>query len=116
METQRQNGTLTVTGLRELSAANARLFRNTLCAALSPDLQLIEIDMSETEIVDGCGMGALMSFYKAASEYRNGKAMAIRLINPAPSVQQMIELTRMHHVFEVISSPEGMPAAARNVA
>ena len=112
MNLSQQNGTLSVTGLRELNSANARAFRSTLAAALSRDLQTIEIDLSQTQTVDSAGLGALVSLHKAANEQRNRDAVTIRLANPTPSVQQMIELARLHHLFE-IAPPGGTPGAAQ---
>jgi anti-anti-sigma factor len=112
MRISQQNGTLSVTGIRELSAANAHLFHPAVATALSPDLQAIEIDLSQTQTLDGAGLGALVSLYETAKEHRKREGFAIRLTNPTPSVQQMIELARLHHLFEI--TPRGnAPDAAR---
>src|SRR5436305_13107542 len=100
MEIQRHEGTLTVTGLRELSAVNARSFCALVGAVLSADLKIIEIDLSQTEFVDGGGLGALMPFYQTANRDHGGEALTMRLLNPAPPVLQTIELTRTHHLLE----------------
>ena len=114
MEIQRQNGTLSVAGVRELSAANARSFRNEVYAAMGRGLEHIEIDLSQTSLVDSCGLGALVSLYKAANENGNGGRVAMRLLYPQPPVQQIFELTRMHHLFEivprVVEPADGPPA------
>lgn len=103
MQIQRHNGTLSVNGVRELSAANARSFRNEVCAALSAGLKTIEIELSQADHVDSCGLGALVSLYKAANDWsRNGDTVAVRLLNPQPPVQQVFELTRMHLMFEIV--------------
>jgi anti-anti-sigma regulatory factor len=46
-------------------------------------------------------LGALVSLYEAANRRRNKPGVAIRLTNPSPSVQQIIELARLHHLFEI---------------
>ena len=110
MNINQQNGTLSVTGLRELNAANAQAFRNALARALSHDLKAIEIDLSQTQAVDGAGLGALVALYETAKEHRKREGFAIRLTNPTPTVQQMIELARLHHLFEITqpgSTPDG---------
>ena len=110
MKINQQNGTLSVTGLRELSAANAHTFRSALARAMSHDLQAIEIDLSQTQAVDGVGLGALVALYETAKEQRKREGFAIRLTNPTPTVQQMIELARLHHLFEIThrdSTPDG---------
>ena len=101
MNINQQNGTLSVTGLRELNAANAHSFRFAVARALSHDLQAIEIDLSQMQAVDGAGLGALVSLYETAMEHRKREGFAIRLTNPTPTVQQMIELARLHHMFEI---------------
>ena len=101
MELNRQNQTLNVTGLRELNSSNARSFRAAISATLSADLEMIEIDLSEMQTVDGAGLGALVSLYETANEHRKNGGVAIRLTNPPPPVQQMIELARLHHLFEL---------------
>jgi anti-sigma B factor antagonist len=111
MNIKLQDRKLSVTGLRELNAANARSFRSALAAALSRDLQTIEIDLSQTQTVDSAGLGALVALYKTANENRNQDAIEIRLTNPTPTVQQMIELARLHHLFE-ITPPGGAPDGA----
>lgn len=113
MDISHQNGTLSVTGIRELNAANAHLFHSAIATALSPDLQSIEIDLLHTQVVDGAGLGALVSLYETANKNRNKIGFAIRLTNPSPSVQQIIELARLHHLFEVTppgSTTEGASA------
>jgi anti-anti-sigma factor len=111
MNINQQNGTLSVTGIRELNAANAHAFRIALARALSDDLKAIEIDLSQTQAVDGAGLGALVTLYETAKEHRKREGFAIRLTNPRPSVQQMIELARLHHLFE-ITPPGRMPDGA----
>ena len=110
MNIKRQNGTLSVTGLRELNATNAHAFRTSLARAISHDLRAIEIDLSQTQAVDGAGLGALVALYETAKEHREREGFAMRLTNPTPTVQQMIELARLHHLFEIAppgSTPDG---------
>jgi anti-anti-sigma factor len=108
MEINQQNGTLTVTGLSELNSANARAFRDAVSAALSPDLQTIEIDLSQMQSVDGAGLGALVLLYETANDLRSEGVVVMRLTNPSPPVLQMIELARLHHLFE-LTPPGGKP-------
>jgi anti-sigma B factor antagonist len=115
MNIQRQDGTLTITGLRELSAANAHSFREEASAALRPHLEAVEIDFSEAGLVDSCGLGALVSLYKTANHINNNGGVTMRLLNPPPPVQQMFELTRMHHLFEIVrrnEEPDAPPPVA----
>ncbi len=101
MEIQRQNGTLVVAEVKELKGAAARHFREEIGAWLTPDLQRIEIDLSQTVEVDSCGLAALVSMYESANK-RRAVPVTIRLVHPQPVVQQVLELTRLHHLFEIV--------------
>ncbi len=93
-----QGDTISIGGLRELSAANASSFRDQIRSAMSGSLRNIEIDLSEASFLDSCGLGALISLHKTACS-RQG---SVRLVNPASPVQQILELTRMHRIFEIV--------------
>jgi anti-sigma B factor antagonist len=58
----------------------------------------IEIDLSETRFIDSCGLGALVALHKTACGHKG----VVRLLNPLPPVQQILELTRMHRIFEIV--------------
>ena len=90
--------TLQIEGVKELSAANANTFRDQVRGAMAERLKNVEIDLSQTLFLDSCGLGVLISLHKTACT-RNG---AVRLLNPTPPVQQILELTRLHRVFEIV--------------
>jgi anti-sigma B factor antagonist len=92
--------TLVVSQLPELSAGNSDAFRRAMCMALPPALKVIEVDLSETRFVDSCGLGALMGVHKTATRMNSG--VLVRLVNPPGPIQQLVELTRLHHVFDVV--------------
>jgi anti-sigma B factor antagonist len=98
MKTQNNGETLRVSAVTELSAANANSFRDETREAFVDGQRNIEIDLSQTSAVDSCGLGALVALHKTTSS-RGG---VLRLLNPTPPVQQILELTRMHRIFEVI--------------
>jgi anti-anti-sigma factor len=106
MVISRQNQTLSVSGIRDLNSANARSFHAAVATALAHDLQTIEIDLSQTHTVDGAGLGALVSLYETANPRRRPDGITLRLKNPIPTVQQMIELVRLHHLFEITPSQD----------
>jgi anti-sigma B factor antagonist len=91
---------LTISNIKELAAGNADVFRDEVRAAVGSDLKAIEIDLSDTDFVDSCGLGALISLYKFANS--GHESVPVRLLNPSPSVQQIFELTRLHRVFEIV--------------
>ncbi len=104
MESQRHNGTLKLTGLHELTTANANLVRHVLGEGLTPSLHLIEIDASKIKIVDSAGLGALLAILQAANKHRAIDPVVFRLVAPTPALQQMLELTRLDHLFEIVTT------------
>ncbi|HXS69455.1 MAG TPA: STAS domain-containing protein [Candidatus Polarisedimenticolia bacterium] len=98
MKTQTNGETLRISAVTELSAANANSFREDTRHAFTDGQRNIEVDLSQTAAVDSCGLGALVALHKTTSS-RGG---VLRLLNPTPPVQQILELTRMHRIFEVI--------------
>lgn len=98
MNVQHDADTLRISGITELSAVNSTSIRDEVRASFAQEHRFIEIDLSDTNFVDSCGLGALISLYKTTCS-RNGM---VRLVNPTPSVQQILELTRMHRIFEIV--------------
>jgi anti-anti-sigma factor len=106
MNIELHNGTLRVSGVRELSTVTARAFRSYVCEHMSRNIDVIEIDLSEARAVDGCGLGALMSIYKAANEQHPLGEVVVRLMHPPAPALQLFEFTRMHQIFDIVSNFE----------
>src|SRR5258708_6819204 len=100
MKVQTEGETLNITGVKELGAANSQSFRDQVRSAMTDVHRNIEIDLSQTMFVDSCGLGALISLHKATCSRRG----TVRLLNPTPPVQQILELTRMHRIFDIVSN------------
>ena len=98
MKIEDDGATLRVSHLSELSALNAAQFREQVQAALSPAVASVELDLAGTQFVDSCGLAGLCSL-RASAEPRG---IAIRLLNPEPQVHQLLELTQMHELFEIV--------------
>jgi anti-sigma B factor antagonist len=107
MKIQNQGETLRVSGVKELGAANSNAFRDWVRSNLVPGHRNLEIDLSETTFLDSCGLGALISLQKAA-QCRQG---SVRLLNPQPQVDQILTLTRMHYIFDIVRAQPPQPAA-----
>jgi anti-sigma B factor antagonist len=95
--------TLRVLSVLQLGEANAKAFRDWVRAALEEGHKNIEVDLSQTTFIDSSGLGALVALHKTAAS-RRGR---LRLVNPQPSVQQILELTRLDGILEIVkqSSP-----------
>jgi len=100
MNIQEQANTVTVTGLTELSATNAGAFRDDTRSALLAGATVLDVDLSQTCFLDSSGLGALIALHKTMS----GRGGAVRLVNPTATAQQILELTRLHRVFEIVKT------------
>lgn len=104
MKILQQDGTLNASKIDQLGAMNADYFRDEMQAAMSADLRAIEVDFSDISFVDSHGLGALLTVHRTACS-RHG-AVPLRVLNPQPSVQQILELTRLHRIFEIVKRPD----------
>ena len=91
---------LRVTGLTELNSAGAATFRDEIRGALQTNHQRIDLDFSQTRFVDSSGLGALIAVHKTLC----GQGGSLRILNPTPQVRQILELTRMHRNFDVVTT------------
>jgi anti-sigma B factor antagonist len=98
MKLQIQGDTLRISEINELDASSSNDFRDRACAALTTAQKNIEIDLSQTMLLDSCGLGTLIALHKTTCN-RNG---TVRLLNPSPGVRQILQLTRMHRIFEIV--------------
>lgn len=95
-----QGDTLRITEVQELGAANSTALRDEARSALGPEQKNIEIDLSQTCFVDSCGLGTLIALHKTACSRRG----MVRLLNPTPAVRQVLELTHMHRLFDIVTA------------
>jgi anti-sigma B factor antagonist len=92
--------TLLVSGLTELNATNAGAFRDATRAALTDVHATVDVNLSLTRFLDSSGLGALIALQKTMAA-RSGQ---VRILNPASTAQQILELTRLHRVFEIVTT------------
>jgi len=100
MKIQNDGETLRVSEIPELGAVASTSFRDQVRSALKEGQKNIEVDLSQTTFIDSCGLGALIALHKTACSQKG----TVRLLNPRPPVQQILDLTRMHHIFQIIKA------------
>jgi anti-anti-sigma factor len=88
---------LRVNGFAELTAYNGERFRRETSAALNGHTS-IEIDLSQTTVMDCSGLGALIALRNCARP-RNG---VVRLLSPTPAVRRLLEIVRAEQMFEIV--------------
>lgn len=100
MTTKLNGDTLKISGLTELNATNAAAFRDEARAALTDAVTTLDVDLSTTTFLDSSGLGALIALHKTMVS-RGG---CLRILKPTPTVLQILELTRLHRVLEILQT------------
>ncbi|SRR6266508_725162 len=98
MDIQIRENSVLVRNISDIVASNCREFKERVLAVLSDSHQVVELDLTNTSMVDSSGLGALISLDKTM-RIRKG---LVRLLNPSQPVLTILELTRLHRVFEVV--------------
>lgn len=99
MKIQNHGQTLAISDIAELTAVNSGAFREEVNAALAESPSVVEIDLSKTRFLDSSGLGALFALYRSTSD---SSGTTLRLLNPTPEIQQLLELTQMQQLFEIV--------------
>lgn len=99
MNIRNDGPTLRISDIAELTAVNSGAFREDVNAALRESPTLIEIDLSKTRFLDSSGLGALFALYRSVGE---SPGTTLRLLNPTPEINQLLELTQMQQLFEIV--------------
>lgn len=85
-----------------MDAHNSGAFKEQMLVLFDEGKCNLIIDLSAVRFVDSSGLGALVSGFKNASA-RDG---SLKLCGLQPQVRSMFELTRLHRVFEIYTTPE----------
>jgi anti-sigma B factor antagonist len=91
--------TLSISDIVELTAVNSGDFREQVNTALAESPTVVEVDLSRTRFLDSSGLGALFALYRSVGD---SSGTTLRLLNPAPEVRQLLELTQMQQLFEIV--------------
>lgn len=65
------------------------------------------VDLAKTTFMDSGGLSVLISVFKVMQ----GRSGRLVLAAPSASIQSLIELTRLQHVFEIFQTTDGAIAA-----
>ncbi len=76
---------------------NAATVRQAIYQHIEAGNPFILLDLGETEFVDSSGLAVLVAAYKAVQP----QAGAVHLLNPNNNVLALIELTRLHQIFDI---------------
>jgi anti-sigma B factor antagonist len=90
---------LTFGGFKELTAANADMFRKEVHAAVNGH-KVIEVDLSQTTFMDCGGLGALIGL----RNFARGRNGVMRLVNPTPAVRRLFDAVNAGQMFEIVNA------------
>lgn len=90
--------TLHVDDILDLGAACAPAVRDQVRAAITPDIKMVELDLSKTRYIDSTGLGALIAIHKSVI----GSEGQLVIVNATSTVTQILELTRLYKVFALV--------------
>lgn len=79
-----------------IDATNAADMKAALNSVDTQDSSRVVLDLAAVDFIDSSGIGALLSFYKKMEQ-------KVSLKNPTPTVLSVLELLRLHRVFEIES-------------
>ena len=99
---------LRVGGFAELTAANSDWVENKIRADLNGHT-IIEIDLSRTTVMDCSGLSALCAVRNLA----RARYGAVRLLNPTPAVQRLLDLVCAGELFEIVNTRRTHHASSR---
>lgn len=88
-----------------LDAHNANDLKAELLALFEQGKKNILIDLQDVRFIDSSGLGALVSGFKNAITNQG----SLKLSSLQPQVKSMFELTRLHRVFDIYSTPADVP-------
>ena len=80
-----------------LDASTAREFKKRCEEVWRPDVAAISADLAQVSFLDSSGVGALLSLYQRLPS--SNPSVKLRRVQPA--VQAVIELLRLHRIFEI---------------
>lgn len=90
-----QSNTLEVAvTLDSIDASNANELKSKLKEVDRQGVDRVVLNLSSVDFIDSSGIGALLSFYKQTNQQ-------VVLRQPTPTVLSVLELLRLHRVFEI---------------
>lgn len=92
-----RNHLLLIIHVSRLDASQSKILKEEVDKIWTPSVEIVTIDLRDVIFVDSSGVGAMLGIYKRLPE---GKG-SVRLVNVQPAVQTVIELLRLHRVFEM---------------
>lgn len=98
MKIKVDSDTVRVSDLRELGDDQAGELAADIGAAVSRGIKAVEFDLSQFRAIDYGVVDRLLAIHDAVAR---AASLVWRVVNPPPDVRQLLELVRLHRVFEI---------------
>jgi|LSQX01.1.fsa_nt_gb anti-sigma B factor antagonist len=95
-----KTGVLRMSG--RLDAASVKNFKESVAVLVKKEIINIVVDMKEIDFIDSSGLGSLVSCLRLV----NNEGGDIRLSSLQSQIRALLELTRMHRVFQIFDDAE----------
>lgn len=82
---------------QRLDAVIAPDLKNECATLWRPSIQRVIADLAAVDFLDSSGVGALLSIYKRLRP----ETASLQLVRVRPAVHSVIELLRLHRIFDV---------------
>jgi len=104
LDSERLGGQVAVLRIAgEVDLYNAPQLKEEMLALIESGVRHLIVDLSETQLLDSTGLGALIGGLKRLRE-RDGD---LCLLNPRPRILRDLEKTRLVKVFDICDSVDG---------
>jgi anti-anti-sigma regulatory factor len=90
--------TVRVSDLRDLNEDQAGELAADIGAAVSGGARIVEFDLSQFRAIDCGAVDCLLAIRDNVARVGD---VVWRLVNPPPDLRQLLELVRLHRVFEI---------------
>jgi len=97
---QTKGATLLITCSDSFTLESESLFKHLVETHLTEAHQCVDVDLSHTDLMDSVGLGMLIWLLKRVGRHEG----RVRLLNPPIAIRRVLDLTRLHRLFEVVES------------
>jgi anti-anti-sigma factor len=84
----------------DLTARISAKFKAEILIHAQPDIKAFVLDLSNIEVIDSAGIGALLLAHRQLSEY----GLLLILVGAQPQVMTMLEISQLDDLFEYFNN------------
>lgn len=107
LETRPQGDALLVEMPSRLVKADAPMVRDELKQLIASGKKTLILDLGATEFADSSGLSVLISGLNGAKSAGGD----VVLLRPTKTILSLLELTRLHHVFQIFDDADAAAAS-----